>query len=128
MPTAAWQRAAERARRDVRRTALRPPCRSEAQNIAQRFRQHAEQYFTFLNTPGVEPTNNAMERGFRQQVIDRKVTQGTRGPNGRRWCERTWTILATCAQQGRSAYQFLELSIAAHFEGRPQPTLIPMPP
>jgi len=128
MPTAAWQRAAERARRDVRRTALRPPCRSEAQNIAQRFRQHAEQYFTFLNTPGVEPTNNAMERGFRQQVIDRKVTQGTRGPNGRRWCERIWTTLATCAQQGRSAYQFLELSIAAHFEGRPQPTLIPMPP
>ena len=39
-------------------------------------------------------------------VIDRKITQGTRGQAGRSWCERIWTVLATCAQRGRSAYLF----------------------
>jgi transposase len=40
-------------------------------------------------------------------AIDRKITQGTRGERGRRWCERMWSTLATCVRQGRSAFQFL---------------------
>ncbi|MGI6417383.1 MAG: hypothetical protein ACOX1P_17110 [Thermoguttaceae bacterium] len=36
-----------------------------------------------MDTPGVEPTNNAMEQRFRFVVIDRKITQGTRGQAGR---------------------------------------------
>jgi hypothetical protein len=75
-----------------------PPWRKERRNIAERFRQHAERYFRFLETPGVEPTNNAMERRFRFVVIDRKITQGTRRQTGRRWCERIWTVLTTVAQ------------------------------
>lgn len=128
MSAAAWSRAAERARRDVRQAALRAPRRTEAQNIATRFRQHAKYYFTFLDTPGIEPTNNAMERGFRQVVIDRKVTQGTRGMAGRRWCERIWTVLATCAQQGHSAFRFIHQSVLAYFQQRPTPALLPLPP
>ena len=37
---------------------------------------------TVKATPGVEPTNNAMEQRFRFVVIDRKITQGTRGQTG----------------------------------------------
>jgi transposase len=128
MAAAAWSRAAERARGDVHQAALRAPRRTEAQNIAARFRQHGKYYFTFLDTPGVEPTNNAMEREFRQMVIDRKLTQGTRGPAGRRWCERIWTVLATCAQQGHSAFRFIHQSLLAHFQGNPTPALLPLPP
>ena len=127
-PAERWARAAERAKREVLKVARRPPARSEAQNIAKRFRQHAEHYFRLLETPGVEPTNNAMEQRFRFVVIDRKITQGTRGQTGQRWCERIWTLLATCAQQRRSAFEFLYRSIVAHIRGQPTPQLLPAPP
>jgi hypothetical protein len=128
MPADRWQRAAQRAQRDVLKVARRPPCRSEAQNIAGRFQQHAEHYFRFLKTPGVEPTNNAMEQRFRFVVIDRKITQGTRGETGRRWCERIWTVLATCPQQRRSAFEFLYGSIVAYLRSEVPPCLLPAPP
>ncbi len=76
----------------------------------------------------MEPTNNAIEQRFRFVVIDRKITQGTRGKAGRRWCERIWTVLATCAQQGRSAFDFLYQSIVAHFKSQASPSLLPNPP
>jgi len=128
MPAERWSRAADRAKRAVLKVARRPPKRSEAQNIGERFRQHREHYFRFLATPGIEPTNNAMEQRFRFVVIDRRITQGTRGETGRRWCERIWTVLATCAQQGRSAFDFLYDSIIAYFTKQPNPSLLPQPP
>jgi hypothetical protein len=128
IPAKRWRREADRAKRGVLKVARRPPRRSEAQNIAKRFRQHAEHYFRFLETPGFEPTNNAMEQRFRFVVIDPKITQGTRGQTGRRWCERIWTVLATCTQQGRSAFEFLYRSIVAHFRNQPSPSLLPLPP
>ncbi|HUT93155.1 MAG TPA: IS66 family transposase, partial [Thermoguttaceae bacterium] len=60
--------------------------------------------------------------------IDRKITQGTRGERGRRWCERIWTVLATCVQQGRSAFHFLYQSIVAHYSGHASPSLLAIPP
>ena len=123
-----WERAAERVKREVLKVAQRPPRRSEAQNIADRFRKHGEHYFRFLETDGVEPTNNAMEQRFRFVVIDRKITQGTRGEAGRRWCERIWTMLATCSQQGRSAFEFLHQTIIASFTGQTPPSLMANPP
>ncbi len=123
-----WERAAERVRREVLKVARRPPRRKEAQNIANRFRKHGKHYFRFLETDGVEPTNNAMEQRFRFVVIDRKITQGTRGETGRRWCERIWTMLATCAQQGRSSFEFLHQTIGASFTGQTPPSLMANPP
>lgn len=69
-----------------------------------------------------------MERGFLHLVIDRKGTQGTRGEPGRRWCERIWTVLATCAEQARSAFQLIYPWIAACFTDQPLPSLLPVPP
>ena len=123
-----WARAAERVQREVLKVARRPPQRNEAQNIADRFRKHREHYFRFLETDGVEPTNNAMEQRFRFVVIDRKITQGTRGEAGRRWCERIWTTLATCAQKKRSAFEFLHQAIVSFFTGQTPPLLIANPP
>jgi transposase len=128
MPSARWSREADRAKRGVLQVARRPPGRSEAENIAERFRKHSEHYFRFLTTPGVEPTNNAMEQRFRFVVIDRRITQGTRGETGRRWCQRIWTVLATCAQHGRSSFEFLYDSIVAYFSKQPFPSLLPQPP
>jgi transposase len=127
-PPERWKRAALRAKFDVLKVTRHPPSRREARNIAERFRQHADHYFRFLETPGVEPTNNAMEQRFRFVVIDHKITQGTRGERGRRWCERIWTVLATCAQQGRSAFDFLHNSILAYLNHEPPPSLLTCPP
>lgn len=128
MPVEKWQRAAQRAQEAVWQRTRRAPSRIEAQNIAQRFRDHGKYYFTFLQTPGVEPTNNGMEQRMRFVAIDRKITQGTRGEPGRRWCERIWTVLATCVQRGRSAFHFISQSIVAHFSGHVPPSLLAMPP
>jgi len=106
-------------------TARRAPKRSEAQNLAKRFKEHGAAYFEFITTPGLEPTNNLAEQAIRFVVIDRKVTQGTRGRTGQRWCERIWTVLATCAQQGRSAFDVLCESIESHLTGAPPPSLLP---
>jgi len=37
-------------------------------------------------------------------------------------------VLATCAQQGHSAFDFLYHSIVAHFTSQPSPSLLPIPP
>jgi transposase len=103
----------------------RVPDTSEAQNLANRFRAHGDSYLRFLTTPGVEPTNNLAEQAIRFVVLDRVVTQGTRGDTGQRWCERIWTIIATCVQQGRSVFAFLLESLLGHLQGSPQPSLQP---
>jgi len=128
MPAERWRRAAAEARRNVLSVARRAPTATEALNMAKRFRAHGNAYFTFLDTPGIEPTNNGPERQIRFLAIDRKITQGTRGEAGRRWCERIWTALATCAQQGRSAFEFIFSSIVAYFADQPYPSLLPLPP
>ena len=96
----------------------------QAQNLANRFRTHGEAYFRFITTPGIEPTNNLAEQAIRFVVIDRYITQGTRSENGRAWCERIWTVLATCASQGRNAFDFICQSIQAHFSDQPFPSLL----
>jgi transposase len=103
-----------------------PPSLSEARTLATRFRgRDAEHYFTFLMEPGVEPTNNLTEQTIRHVVIDRRVTQGTQGDAGMRWCERAWTVLATCVQQGRRAFQFLHDTLLAQITSQPAPSLLP---
>ena len=127
-PQVRWQRAIAKMRGDVLAVVRQSPLRTEAQNMAKRFRDHGDAYLTFLDTPGIEPTNNGPERHIRFLAIDRKITQGTRGEAGRRWCERIWTILATCAQQGRSAFEFIYHSIVAYFTNHPSPSPLPLHP
>ena len=126
---AGFARKLEAARTEVIRVATtRIPQGKHAQNLAKRFRQHGEAYFQFITTPGIEPTNNLAEQAIRFVVIDRRITQGTRSETGRRWCERIWTTIATCAQQGRSVFEFLLESVQAHLCGAPSPSLMPAGP
>lgn len=97
----------------------------EVTNMARRFAKHGAAYFTFLTTPGIDPTNNVSEQAIRFVVIDRHVTQGTRGPVGRRYCEHIWTVIGTCRVQGRSIFQFLFQAVEAWANGRPPPSLVP---
>ncbi len=101
---------------------------TEAQNMANRFRKHGEAYFQFITTPGMDPTNNVAEQAIRFIVIDRHVTQGTRSLKGQRASERLWTVIGTCALQGRSAFQFILQAVQAFFQDKPPPSLLPAPP
>jgi transposase len=101
------------------------PPTPHSQNLARRFAEHGAAYFEFVTTPGVEPTNNLAEQAIRFVVIDRHVTQGTRGQAGRRWCERVWTVLASCSQQGRSVFEYLLAAVQASFGGAAAPSLLP---
>jgi len=119
-----FQAKLEKARDAILKSVKRPPPRLEALNIAERFRNHGKAYFEFITTPGIDPTNNLAEQAIRFVVIDRKVTQGTRSLSGRQWCERIWTAMATCTQQGRSVFNFIFETITAFFQGRPAPSLL----
>jgi transposase len=103
----------------------RPPDHTLAKKLARRFEGVAAQdYFRFLAEPGMEPTNNGTERQIRPVVIDRRITQGTRGQAGMRWCERIWTTLATCKKQNRNVFDFIHQSVMAHWSNKKYPSLI----
>lgn len=125
MAPARFRRALEKAREELVAVGKRAPPRIEAQTMARRFREHGADYFRFITTPGVEPTNNLAEQAIRFVVIDRLITQGTRSERGRRWSERIWTAIATCTQQGRSVFEYLRQAIVASFDGAPAPSLLP---
>ncbi len=102
-----------------------PPEHKLAKKLARRFEgDRAEDYFRFMDEPAVEPTNNGTERDVRHTVIDRRVTQGTRGDAGMRWCERVWTAIATCKKQGRNVFDFIHQSILANWTKQPYPQLL----
>jgi transposase len=109
----------------LRRGTFDVPATKASGNLARRLEKHGASYFRFLTTPGVEPTNNLAEQAIRFVVIDRLITQGTRSETGNRWCERIWTVLATCSQQGRSVFEYLEAAVAAWFRGEEAPSLRP---
>ena len=109
----------------VRRGTSNVPATRAAGNLAKRLEAHGASYFRFITEPGIGPTNNLAEQAIRFVVIDRRITQGTRGERGDRWCERIWTVMATCSQQGRSVFEYLEAAVTAWFAGEEAPSLLP---
>ncbi len=97
----------------------------EAFNMAKRFGTNGKAYFEFITTPGIGPTNNLAEQAIRFVVIDRRITQGTRSEKGRETNERLWTVVGTCALQGRSAFEFILQAVHAYFQNDPAPSLLP---
>ena len=98
---------------------------SGAQDMVKRLKEYGEEYFLFLENPQIEPTNNLAEQQVRHCVIDRRITQGTRGIAGQRWCECIWSVLATSARQQRDAFAFVAESVRTFYTGQPQPSLLP---
>jgi transposase len=126
LSVAAFQSQLEGARAQVMRCGTQDvPETKPSRNLAKRLEKHGEGYFRFLTMPGVEPTNNLAEQAIRFVVLDRLVTQGTRSEAGNRWCERIWTVIATCGQQGRSVFEYLHAAVTASFHQTEAPSLLP---
>lgn len=129
MTPARFQEALEAAREQLLKAGT--TCVPEAKhtrNLAKRFRKHGEAYFRSITTSGINPTNNLAEQAIRFVVIDRRITQGRRSEKGCRWCERIWTVIATCAQHGRSVFPLLLDSVEAFLSGTSPPSLLPSGP
>jgi transposase len=126
LPADVFVKCLEAARDRVLRIGKEGPPTQHGANMQKRFVEHGQAYFTFVTTAGVQPTNNLAEQAIRFVVIDRHITQGTRGEAGRRFCERMWTVIATCVQRGRSVWNFLSQAVGNWFAGSPSPSLLPL--
>jgi transposase len=80
--------------------------------------------FTFLEYDGVEPTNNAAERGLRPAVMWRKICFGNQSDDGELLTARLLTVERSCTLQRRNAFQFLVESINAYRLNLPAPSLL----
>lgn len=81
--------------------------------------------WTFVDVPGIEPTNNAAERAIRPGVLWRKGSFGTHSEEGSRFVERMMTVTATLRQQGRSVVEYVRQVSHARLHGLPVPSLLP---
>jgi transposase len=122
---AGFARSMEQIKRGFLSKMRKPPDHKLAKKLARRFKgRAAETYFRFLTDPNVEPTNNGTEREIRHTVIDRRITQGTRGETGMRWCERIWTTIATCKKQERNVFDFVHKSLLSHWTDKNYPLFL----
>ena len=79
----------------------------ENQRLAKHLRHEQPHLFTFLRCPGLHATNNFAERAIRLMAMARKTWGGNRTANGARTQQVLASVLRTCWQQGKSAFQQL---------------------
>ncbi len=74
--------------------------------VLDKLQRQAPRMFTFLEHPGVDPTNNASERALRYTVVFRKVIGQTKGgPQAMRRLADFATCVLTWRRQGKSVYE-----------------------
>ena len=81
----------------------------------------------FVSCKDVEPTNNAAERSLRHAVIWKHLSFGTQSEHGSRFVERLLTVIETCRQQKRNAFEFLVDSLTAQNTATNPPQLLAKP-
>jgi hypothetical protein len=107
----------------MRRATGTVPEQKEARLIEKRMREREEDYFRFIEA-GIDATNNPAELAIRQSVLDRVVTQGSRGAAGNEWHERFWSVFTTCGLQNIPVMNDLKECLSAYFGIGPYLNLI----
>jgi hypothetical protein len=79
-----------------------------------------------LEHPTLPITNNPAEHSLRHWVIARKISHGTRTPQGSRSFALLASVIDTCRQRGLSPWPYIADVIAARRQGNPAPA-IPQP-
>lgn len=81
--------------------------------------------WTFVDVPGLEPTNNFAERCLRHAVMYRKTSFGTQSAEGSRFVERVLTAVTSLKLQQRGVLDFLTDTLHACRRRQPTPSLLP---
>ncbi len=55
----------------------------------------------------------------------RKLSFGTQSAGGSRFVETMLTVIETCRQQRRNAFEYLTAAIHSHLSHKPAPSLLP---
>jgi len=116
---AAFVRRMAPVRREVERLLLRGVV-----GMCRELHGHRAWLWTFVRCEGLEPTNNAGERALRHAVIWRKLSFGTQSAGGSRFVETMLTVIETCRQQRRNAFDYLTAAIQSHLAHQPVPSLL----
>ncbi|HME58029.1 MAG TPA: IS66 family transposase [Terracidiphilus sp.] len=96
----------------------------EVRNMATALFQHCGRLFTFIEHPGVQPTNNCVEQALRIAVQLRKIIFGNRSAPGEVATTRLLTVTQTCRMQGRNALGYLTEAIIRYRRHQPAPSLL----
>ena len=81
--------------------------------------------WTYLDVPGVEPTNNVAERAIRPAVLWRKGSFGTQSGSGARFASAMLTVAATCRMHGLDLFAYLAEVCTASMADLAVPQLLP---
>ena len=100
----------------------------DVRNLVRALCLHFERFFTFLEKDDVEPTNNSAERALRCAVQWRKISFGSRSPQGELAVARLLTVARTCRMQNRSSLDYLGSAIRSHRRAQPGPSLLKRTP
>ena len=84
---------------------------------------HPAALWTFVDTDGVEPTNNHAERELRAFVLWRKRSFGTQSERGNLFAERLMTVAHTARKQNKDVLAFLTDCCQAQLDGIRVPSL-----
>ena len=87
--------------------------------LCQRVERFLPELFTFVAEPRAKADNNAAERSLRPTVVSRKISGGTRSPEGSNTKSVLASLFGTWRLRGRNPYQALNSILA-------QPLLAPV--
>ncbi|MFB1485402.1 IS66 family transposase [Corallococcus sp. RDP092CA] len=123
-----FERRMKKVRRTVGRLLRQAEVRAEKKTagMAGELLRLEECLWTFVDVPGVEPTNNFGEQCIRHAVMYRKTSFGTQGPEGSRFVASIFTAVTTLKLQERGVLDFLTDSLRAHRRGLQPPSLLPL--
>ena len=81
--------------------------------------------WTYLDVPGVEPTNNVAECAIRPAVLWLKGNSGTQSGTGARFAGGMLTVAATCRMHGLDLFAYLAGVCTASMADLAVPQLLP---
>jgi transposase len=85
--------------------------------------KHKAALWTFVDTSGVDPTNNHAERELRAFVLWRRRSFGTQSERGNLFAERIMTVAHTARKQDRDVLTLLTQCLEAQSVGVQMPSL-----
>ena len=98
----------------------------KAARLATRLLTRFPRLWTFAVAPGVEPTNNHIERLLRPAVLWRKISNGCQSREGLRFVERALSVIQTLKLQARPTLAPIAAAVTATRSQAKCPYLIPI--
>lgn len=98
---------------------LLPLADADAENLRQRLtdpKREAPNLFTFLDVPGMPPTNNHAEQSLRLPVIFRKITFGSQSLHGAQALATNLSLITTAKRQGRNPLELIKTILLRGFD------------